>query len=298
MHNYTSILDAARGLLGETTKLLNDIGANFVVVGGWSPLLRNSGPIGHPGTRDVDILFEEGTEAGRLKSVVEHFLRRDYHPSAKHDFQLLRILSVAGIDFVFNVDLLHAGEASAKPEMFVDHVSLPVPLSEYCDSTFSVKSIVMPEAAFLFDGHVSPFALETVTPDGRQIQIQVPLMDEVGVVVTKSESVKGIKRKRDALDIYLAVSQATDYQKLVGQFQRLRTLNGSVYNTLYGVREALDKHGFGERVEELVLTGQLALAGDAPTRNEVNERMRRFLDDIGLAPRATNPDSPSKRGAG
>jgi hypothetical protein len=298
MHNYSSLLAAAQGLLGETAKILNELGPRYIVVGGWSPFLHNTGRITHPGTRDVDILFRDGAQKAALDEVVKCLLSKNYLPSAKHEFQLLRILRVNGIDFVFNVDLLHPGEAAVAPEMFVDHVSLPIPLAEYRDHTFGVKSIIMPEAAFLFDGHSSAFPLVADAPDGGQIKVNLPLMDEVGVVVTKSKSVQDAKRRRDALDIYLAVSQARDYEHLVRQFQRLKTVNESVYNTLYSIREAVEKHHFGERVEELIRAGPLSDSADIPSREGVDGRIGQFLEDVRLEPKASNPDGPSWSGAG
>ena len=71
MHEFESVLDGAKGLLVETIKLLNTLNINYVIIGGWSPLLRNDTDITHPGTRDVDILFLEARSKACHKKSAE-----------------------------------------------------------------------------------------------------------------------------------------------------------------------------------------------------------------------------------
>src|SRR5688572_28917293 len=100
--DYPSVSEALRALLVDSVKTAHTSGLAFAVVGGWSPLLLNSHPIGHPGTRDVDLLFHQGTTVGGLQSVLRRFLESVYIPSAKHPFQLIRLLTVDGERLAFN----------------------------------------------------------------------------------------------------------------------------------------------------------------------------------------------------
>lgn len=64
MTEYTDIQTGAFGLLYDTTKLLNELGVKYIIIGGWTPFLLNSKPILHPGTKDVDVLFDGAYEKG------------------------------------------------------------------------------------------------------------------------------------------------------------------------------------------------------------------------------------------
>jgi hypothetical protein len=79
---YKSLNDAARGLLGEACAIASKSGKEFAVCGGWSPVLRNSTHVSHPGTRDVDLLFSEGATKQSLKDVVSEFLEGTYSPQS------------------------------------------------------------------------------------------------------------------------------------------------------------------------------------------------------------------------
>jgi len=221
-HSYTSILAAAEGLLCEVVKLVDTTELEFVVIGGWSPYYLNNGPITHPGSRDVDLLFKEGAKSKTLVPAIEILTQNGFLHSAKHEFQMLRVLDIDGEKFVFNVDLLHADDAVAAPDMFADHVTLPIRLSDFNPDGFVQKSIKVPTSDFLFEGHVVMHTLATFLPNGSPFRGTVPLMDELGTMVTKAESMSSTKRRRDAFDILLAITQARDFNVLVSSVSRLR----------------------------------------------------------------------------
>ena len=56
-YTYSSVQDAAGGLLLDAVRVARNSKLEFCVVGGWSPYLRNATPIPHPGKKDVDLLF-------------------------------------------------------------------------------------------------------------------------------------------------------------------------------------------------------------------------------------------------
>lgn len=223
-YNYPDILSASAGLLGRAVEVMGQIELPFVVIGGWSPYLLNKGQIRHPGTRDVDLLFEDGATPGALREVVKALIGAGFLLSAKHEFQLLQVLRVAGIEFVFNVDILHASEARKNPQMFVDHVSLPVRVSEFGPATVPARSIVVPVSRFLFSGHIVEHEFSFKSPEtGADAKAAVPLMNELGTLVTKAESMSMTKRRRDAFDVMLAIQQVRDRGELLEGMRRLRT---------------------------------------------------------------------------
>ena len=80
----------------------------------------------YPGTKDVDVLFEDGFVEKQLEPVIHSFLESGFLVSAKHKFQVLRVLRVAEEQCIFNVDLLHPSESTETPEMFVHHLDLNI----------------------------------------------------------------------------------------------------------------------------------------------------------------------------
>jgi hypothetical protein len=243
MYDYPDILTAAQGLLAESVGIVKPLGLSFVIVGGWSPFLCNGHPIRHPGTRDVDILFLDGREPYCLEEVVQRFLDGGYLLSAKHHFQLLRELQVNGKPLIFNVDLLHPMETAEKPELYTDQLNLPVRISRFEDEFVRMKSIALPIAGELFPLHQRPFSVDCTLPTGLEHRIDVPLMDEVGTIVTKAGSVDSKKRTRDAFDIFLAMTQGDRPATVAGlrefiserdgQVAEFKPLVDVVYNTVF-----------------------------------------------------------------
>lgn len=238
---YESLNAAARGLLGEATAIATKCGKEFAVVGGWSPVLRNTAVVSHPGTRDVDLLFSEGATKEALKDVVSAFLDSGYLLSAKHEFQVLRTLPVGGRSFVFNVDLLHPHEGEVKGALCVDQLSFPIPHEDYKSTYVFTKSIALPNAGFVFDGFLAEESIEFMMPDGTRAYHVVPVIDEVGLLATKSKSCKEQKRPRDIFDIYLAISSPHNPEGFKANLSRLKDHHERVFASLECIRDALKK---------------------------------------------------------
>ncbi|NVK33539.1 MAG: hypothetical protein HWE23_03605 [Rhodobacteraceae bacterium] len=227
-----NIQEGAKILLNDTAKILNDNAVNYIIVGGWSPYLLNSTEIKHPGTKDVDILFENAYKPEELKGIISKFIEAGFILSAKHDFQLFKKIPVRNFEFIYNIDILHPSETTWETDIFIDHIELDVPKDEFQDENFKMKSIMLPDSNFLFDGHYSKYELSDNT--------SINLMNELGCILTKSKSVNIEKRFRDSLDIFLAIHQCRDYDSLVTSTLKLRSDNQPVYNSLYGIREAFE----------------------------------------------------------
>jgi hypothetical protein len=193
-----SIEDGARALLKDTAEALQKFpDLQYMVIGGWCPVLRNQTTLVHPGTLDVDLLFRDSYISGSIKDVIEHFLAFGFVPSAKHPFQLMRTQNIRGKDFVFNIDLLHPKmqEDRLTAGMFVDHLDLDVPLSKAETEFKKMKSVVLPNSEVLFKYEM--FTRESI--DGTPFN----LVTFDGMFATKMDSCQKQKRERDAFDIYL-----------------------------------------------------------------------------------------------
>lgn len=279
MTQYSDIQSGAFGLLYETTSLLNKIGTKYIIVGGWTPYLLNSEPIQHPGTKDVDVLFDRGYEKGQLKEVILAFLNNGFILSAKHDFQLFKQIQVKENLFIYNVDLLHPLETIKPKDIYVEHIDLDIPADKYLSSTFKMKSIALPSSQSLFDYNlITPYNLEISVDDSTVLSQTVPLMGEIGTLVTKSKSVLKDKRYRDSLDIYLTIKQSRNYDELCASILKLKSESIDTYNSLYGIREAF---------ENLTLLSN-TLRYVVVDREDFNKTINSFLEAVELNKKATH----------
>lgn len=191
--------DGAKKLLEEVVQLLSQFdGLEYIIIGGWCPLLRNKiNYITHPGTLDVDILFKEAYSSGAIERVISEFFKQGYMSSAKYQFQLLKKQTINNEDIVFDVDLLHPNMTEDKSwdKKFIDHLSLDVSF----DGEKNVKkmSIALPNSMLLFD--MGLFTKYDLGPG-----CNFNLVDFTGMFITKMESCLKEDRQRDSFDIYLA----------------------------------------------------------------------------------------------
>lgn len=199
--NVETIMDGARHLLIDACKTANDTGQEYVVVGGWCPYLRNRSVFPHPGTLDVDLLFFGGDMQGQLGKVFKRFIEKGYLISAKNDFQLLREITVNSKPVIFNVDFLHPEETVLKKNsIYVDHFDLGIRYDNAPDREKKNKSIALPSSRFILEHKLyDNFSLE----DG----VEIPLINEAGLIFTKCKSVQMAKRYRDAFDIFISLAQ-------------------------------------------------------------------------------------------
>ncbi|PMD91638.1 hypothetical protein BWI97_21220 [Siphonobacter sp. BAB-5405] len=241
MIEYEDIQTGALRLLYDTCSLLNELNVKYIIVGGWAPFLLNSKPIEHPGTKDVDVLFDGAYEKGKLKEVIDAFLENEFILSAKHDFQLFKLINVLGREFIYNIDLLHPLETTNPQNLYVEHIDLKIPANKYRRRNFMMKSIALPSSQILFDNDIFfNYNLKITAQDGIELNQNVPLMGELGTLITKSSSVSVKKRYRDSLDIFLTISQSTDLTALINSTNRLRKSSIMDYNTLYNIKQAFD----------------------------------------------------------
>ncbi|MBS0235352.1 MAG: hypothetical protein JSR99_17930 [Proteobacteria bacterium] len=228
LFEYGSLNDAAQGLLVETCSALGGKGISYVIAGGWVPYLTaNVDGLQHPGTHDVDILFDDNPDP--MKSAVKIFLERGFVPSAKHEFQLLRPLMVNGKELMFNVDLMHPVEAAKHGDMFHDIIDIGVKDNYDPAGSRKIKSICFPSSQIVFDRKLwSARFVEGVTSEGNRVNVEVPLMSGAATVMSKCKSARNEKRTRDAFDLYLLLSgnegqqAATELKTLAASFPQVK----------------------------------------------------------------------------
>ena len=269
--NYSNLLDANRGVLAETCEIMSRTKMEYVVVGGWVPYLRGAGhTLHHPGTSDVDLLFNGDFDG--VRNAIPEFFKAGYVPSAKHPFQLLKELTVGGKNFVFNVDLMYPAEAGSHEDLFHDIIDLGVRRDGYSLETHKMKSIAFLSADVIFYQSLwSDWLVSATTPDGRHVENTIPLMDERGLILSKCESVKGIKRGRDAFDIYFVLSGPNGSQTADG-LKRLANQQPGAKTHLERLRAfvATEAELFDERVAKY--------AGDAPVESSAGLVLRMIPD--------------------
>jgi hypothetical protein len=273
---FNTMPEAAHGLLIEACTIANSSGLKYAVCGGWSTVLRNCGRISHPGTRDVDLLFSQATKVGALKEVICSFLQEGYLPSAKHDFQLLRVQDVGTQKFVFNVDFLHPTEYGNTAPLFVDHLDISTSTGETVLVIAKERSMALPDSQTVFEEDL--FVTEEVhyrTADGQPRSLTIPLLDEVGLLITKSKSCSSPKRPRDLLDIYLAVMQPRDANTLRSKLFSLQARTQVPFKCISRIRAVLEPEGLSPDVKSA-----FQQAGLNPV--SAVQEIRDFLDEIGI----------------
>lgn len=276
---FESLEDARVALLCDAVSLASRCGEPFVVIGGWSPFLLNSTPIKHPGTADVDLLFAEGVTPGRLRRVYEQFLAAGYYPSAKHPFQLIQVMQVGPEKLAFNIDFLHPNERGRR-DLFADHIELPVPLTPFLKRHLKMKSIAVPASRFIFTyQRIAWVSVKRIGFSGQELRSEIPVIDEAGLIVTKSYSFRSPKRNRDLVDIYLAVKQCRDRREVTAFLRELKEKEPDTFNTLHAVEQTITRDpGLLASVNEY-----LALS-DGESVESMQASLLDFLREAGVEP--------------
>lgn len=272
MVDYPDEQSAARGLLGEIARLLSAQGVDFVVIGGWLPYLFNNHPISHPGTFDVDILLNESTPKAAFEAAADHALKLGYLRAPKNQFQLHRLLTVRGEQFVYHVDFLHRKYADDTDDLIRNWGKF--------------QSIAGPGTDIIFTERER--TVESICirlPTGESVSLPVPFCSEVGFLSAKGRSALTPKRTRDAFDIFLVIRQSRDYARLV---ERSRTLvsNGVFRQSLENLRG-----GFSEG--RLCAQAVAHLREQSPNLAAPGPEVRSAIDMFFDAVLGANADQPA-----
>ena len=239
---FTTIESAARGLLLSTCATLNSKHIRYVIAGGWVPVLRGGVEgLQHPGTRDVDVLFNDSLD--HMNLAVTALLETGFRPSAKHEFQLLLPIKVQDRTFVFNVDLMHPSEQQHAPGMFADIFDLGV--NDAYDPTGKrwIKSIIFPSSRIVFNEHLWSALAETgIDAQGSDRTVNIPLLNEVALILSKIGSIQHKKRTRDGFDIYYVLC-GKNRREIAASLRDLVAKYDQVREDVRLLRDWIRKHG-------------------------------------------------------
>lgn len=288
---FDALKEAQLWLLGDAVTIAGRT-SSVAVVGGWCSVFNNHRDAGlhHPGTKDVDLLFENGATPGELAETVEDLLANGYVASAKHGFQLVRILQVGDRELAFSIDLLHPSSAQMDlvGEMFSKHVDLGIDRVPGAHANQHMQSIGTPLMATVFEHDL--MVSREVEPNGAIVR----LLDDTGLVISKCGSVQNAKRQRDSFDLFLAVAQPMDDDP-----ERLKTRlwevlqNGRNGDEIRSELEALSdwlasekgERSFNRRVFEQVelleqrgVTGQLSVFAELTETQAPSTRLAEVLN--------------------
>jgi hypothetical protein len=68
-------------------------------------------------------------------------------------------------------------------------------------------------------------SVNVILPDGHHKELPIPFASEAGFLCAKGRSLHSEKRTRDAYDIYLVVTQSSDYSRLIERSRQLMENN-------------------------------------------------------------------------
>jgi len=237
----SSVVDGAKEVLFEAISTLIDVDRNcrYVVIGGWCPYLRKCNGYSHPGTFDVDILFEKAYEKYELSEYIIAMMSKEYYPSAKHSFQLLKKINVGAEGFIYNVDLLHPGMIKENPDLFVDHLDLDVFVDKFKGEKYKEKSIILPGSEIIFD--------EILFDMYELGGLKFNLLTYEGMFLTKTISCQKVKRERDCYDIFLGFKSGEISSEKIRTFcKKYSYINASVEDFIEYINNPENK--FDEKV--------------------------------------------------
>lgn len=219
-----TIIDGSEKLLSEVSKIIPG-GVDFIIVGGWGPFLRNKDK--HPGTLDVDILFQRETPKSKLKEIANLFLEKEYFPSAKHSFQLLRKYEIQKNSYIFNVDFLHPSLEKSDVLEFNDIIDFDISIDGKRVKTLT--SIVMPHGDILFNNEM----YQLINIEG----IEIKILSSAGTFFSKLKSCTNPKRPRDIYDMLLSVQEDQFLWKTI---QKYSDMNGDIKNMVSSFKETIE----------------------------------------------------------
>lgn len=153
--------------------------------------------------------------------------------------------------------------------MFVDHLIIDdQPL------LFRYQSILIPMSMLLFENHGRTIReVRANSPiSGEMLTVQVPVMSELGTLVTKCDCMSNPKRPRDAFDVFLAITQARDRDELANTVSE-----NCLEDRLENLWQLVTQQEYRQRIEKY-----WPGASDDATWALKVKLISSFLDDAGI----------------
>ena len=186
------IVEAARSVLFEVTRLLGEYQDEIVVIGGWVPeLLLTNAEEKHVGSIDVDLALNHRSisEAG-YKTIMQHLLSHGYS-QGKQPFIFHRTVVVRGEEITVDIDFL-AGEyeGTGKKHRTQRVQDMRPRKARGVDLAFE-----MPEK----------ITIRGVLPEGGDDVAEIQVASIASFLVMKGMALKDRLKEKDAWDIYFCI---------------------------------------------------------------------------------------------
>jgi len=197
------LVEAARRMLLELTRLLNEYRDDVVVIGGWVPQLLLSN---HIGSVDVDLALNHvNLQDAGYKSIEQLLLENNYTKDDRQPFIFHKIVSVNGTAVDVELDLLAGEYPSERPTSRTQRVQdVNARKARGCDLAFDLYDEV---------------DLEGALPGGERASASVRVASIVPFLVMKGMAL-GRGKEKDSYDIYFCL---TNYpgglDKLIAAFE-------------------------------------------------------------------------------
>lgn len=197
------LVEAARRVLLELTRLLAEYRDDVVVIGGWVPELLLSN---HIGSIDVDLALNHiNLQGAGYKSIERLLLDNDYSKDVRQPFIFHKIVPVNGVNIDVEVDLLAGEYPFERPKSRTQKVQdVNARKARGCDLAFDMYDEVI---------------LDGTLPGGEKASASVRVASIVPFIVMKGMAL-GRGKEKDSYDIYFCLTKYQDgLDKLIEDFR-------------------------------------------------------------------------------
>lgn len=200
-------VEAARQVLIEIARLLEDHGVSWVIIGGWAAdLLPSKGFLSHRGTVDVDLVLDNRQVPGHNETTLMEALCSNGYRKGNQRFQYYRTVNTDIGPLDVKVDLL-------SPETEENSVGGDYRTLQGIDTlTLKGGNLALANAV--------ETAIEGKLPDGEKVVVSVHVISNVSFLVLKSLALEGRREEKDPYDIYHRLKNyPDDLDKLANEFE-------------------------------------------------------------------------------
>ena len=186
---HVNAVEAARGVLLEIIRLLEDYGVSGVVIGAWAAdLLPSKGFSSHRGTLDVDLVLDNPEVPGHNETTLMEALFSSGYRQGAERFQYYRTV---------NTDI---GPLDVRVDLLTPETEEDSPGGTY--RTIQGVNTITLKGGDLGLANTVERAIEGRLPDGEKVFVSVHVISNVPFLVLKSLALRDRREGKDAYDIY------------------------------------------------------------------------------------------------